>query len=162
LFDAVVSRGSFEEKECAQLIHQVLQSLEYLHSQGIAHRDLKPENLLIASNGQDSLDIKLSDFGLSKIFNENSVLKTQCGTPAYVAPEILRKGRYTAKVDLWALGVIAFILLSGYPPFYDENTCELYKKIIRGKYQFESPFWDKISSQGKIKLSKPRISLINY
>jgi calcium/calmodulin-dependent protein kinase I len=92
--------------------------------------------------------IKISDFGLSKIFSDTEMMKTACGTPGYVAPEVLKKRGYGPQVDLWSLGVITYILLCGYPPFFDANNTELFKKIMAGRFQFDRPWWDNVSDQG--------------
>nr|XP_060511116.1 calcium/calmodulin-dependent protein kinase type 1B [Panthera onca] len=113
----------------------------------LVHRDLKPENLLYATPFEDS-KIMVSDFGLSKIQTGN-VLGTACGTPGYVAPELLEQKPYGKAVDVWALGVISYILLCGYPPFYDESDPELFSQILRASYEFDSPFWDDISESAK-------------
>jgi calcium/calmodulin-dependent protein kinase I len=129
------------------VVGKILGAVQYLHAHGIAHRDLKPENLLLASRNGD-LNVKISDFGLSKLFNENEVLKTACGTPGYVAPEVLRRQGYSAEVDMWSMGVITYIMLCGYPPFYDAKNPELFKKIMSGRYNFDHPWWDSISDEG--------------
>ena len=90
----------------------------------------------------------ISDFGLSRIFSDEEMMKTACGTPGYVAPEVLKRRGYGREVDLWSIGVITYILLCGYPPFYDENNQELYQQIMRGDYCFDSPNWDGISYEG--------------
>ncbi len=124
---------------------------------GIVHRDLKPENLLLSDKSKNP-EIKISDFGLSKIYKENDMMKTACGTPGYVgmlhviddvvAPEVLRKKGYGPQVDLWSLGVITYILLCGYPPFFDSSNPELFRKIMAGRFQFDRPWWDNVSNQG--------------
>ncbi|KAG2383357.1 hypothetical protein C9374_004694 [Naegleria lovaniensis] len=123
-------------------------SIKYLHSCGIVHRDLKPENLIYSSDSNDS-DIKITDFGLAKIADGDFLLKTACGTPNYVAPEVLQNTGYDASVDMWSIGVILYILLCGFPPFYSENTPELFEQIINGDYDFPSPYWDKVSDSAK-------------
>ncbi|KAJ3413157.1 hypothetical protein HDV05_008360 [Chytridiales sp. JEL 0842] len=148
LFDDIVSRGKYTEVDAAKIVHKMLLAIDYLHSLGIAHRDLKPENLLLSHKGADA-KIMISDFGLSKIFDEDEVMKTACGTPGYVAPEVLRKKGYGREVDLWSLGVITYILLCGYPPFYDQNNVALFKQIMSGKYEFDRPWWDNISEKAK-------------
>ncbi|KYO43982.1 hypothetical protein Y1Q_0003339 [Alligator mississippiensis] len=115
---------------------------------GIVHRDLKPENLLYYSLDEDS-KIMISDFGLSKIEGSGSVMSTACGTPGYVAPEVLAQKPYSKAVDCWSIGVIAYILLCGYPPFYDENDAKLFEQILRAEYEFDSPYWDDISDSAK-------------
>ncbi|EPY73703.1 Calcium/calmodulin-dependent protein kinase type 1B-like protein [Camelus ferus] len=143
LFDRIMERGSYTEKDASHLVGQVLGAVSYLHSLGIVHRDLKPENLLYATPFEDS-KIMVSDFGLSKI-QAGNMLGTACGTPGYVAPELLEQKPYGKAVDVWALGVISYILLCGYPPFYDESDPELFSQILRASYEFDSPFWDDIS-----------------
>ncbi|VUZ52694.1 unnamed protein product [Hymenolepis diminuta] len=123
-----------------------------MHSRGVVHRDLKPENLLYF-NPQQNSKIMISDFGLSRIEEDEDSLSTACGTPGYVAPEVLtaqmgKKG-YGKEVDCWAIGVITYILLCGYPPFYDENDHELFRQIQRAHYEFDSPYWDDISESAK-------------
>ncbi|XP_044620070.2 calcium/calmodulin-dependent protein kinase type 1B isoform X1 [Equus asinus] len=147
LFDRITERGSYTEKDASHLVGQVLGAVSYLHSLGIVHRDLKPENLLYATPFEDS-KIMVSDFGLSKI-QAGNMLGTACGTPGYVAPELLEQKPYGKAVDVWALGVISYILLCGYPPFYDESDPELFSQILRASYEFDSPFWDDISESAK-------------
>ncbi|XP_064399432.1 calcium/calmodulin-dependent protein kinase type 1-like [Halichondria panicea] len=150
LFDRIIAKGSYTESDASSLIGQVLDAIDYLHSQGIVHRDLKPENLLYYSPDDDS-KIMISDFGLSKMADDSDIdqLGTACGTPGYVAPEVLRRRPYGKAVDCWSIGVIAYILLCGYPPFYHENDAELFQQIMRGDYEFDSPYWDDISSSAK-------------
>uniref|UniRef100_G3W393 calcium/calmodulin-dependent protein kinase n=1 Tax=Sarcophilus harrisii TaxID=9305 RepID=G3W393_SARHA len=147
LFERIMERGSYTEKDASHLVGQVLGAVSYLHSLDIVHRDLKPENLLYATPFEDS-KIMISDFGLSKI-QESNVLGTACGTPGYVAPELLEQKPYGKAVDVWALGVISYILLCGYPPFYDENDSELFNQILKANYEFDSPYWDDISESAK-------------
>eukprot|EP00158_Paraphelidium_tribonemae_P007362 Partr_v1_DN28218_c0_g1_i1_m76471 putative calcium calmodulin-dependent protein kinase len=153
LFDSIVARGHYTELDAARIIAKILLAVDYLHEMGIAHRDLKPENLLFYNTQPDS-KIMISDFGLSKIFNDEEMMKTACGTPGYVAPEVLKRQGYGAEVDLWSLGVIAYILLCGYPPFYNEDNQELFQQIMRGEFEFDSPHWDDISLEAKDFISK--------
>ena len=118
LFDRIVQKSYYNEKEARDLVKILLNSMQYLHVRNIVHRDLKPENLLLA-NKQDDSNIRLADFGFAK--RVIKPLKTQCGTPGYVAPEILRGDTYGLSVDMWSIGVITYILLGGYPPFHDDN-----------------------------------------
>jgi len=148
LFDSIVSRGKYSEKDAARIVQQVASACAYLHSIGIVHRDLKPENLLLETNSPDSR-IKIADFGLSKTMEAQSVLQTACGTPGYVAPEVLLGEGYNQEVDVWSIGVIMYILLCGFPPFYAENNSKLFEKIMEGKFTFPSPYWDKISASAK-------------
>ncbi len=136
LFDRIIAKGSFTERDATRVLQMVLDGLKYLHSLGISHRDLKPENLLYYHPGHDS-KILITDFGLSSTRKSgDSYMKTTCGTPEYIAPEILARKPYTSQVDLWAVGVITFILLSGTMPFDDENRTRLYRLIIKAKYSF--------------------------
>jgi calcium/calmodulin-dependent protein kinase I len=147
LFDRIVEKGSYTERDASHLIRQVLEAVDYMHDKGIVHRDLKPENLLYYSAAEDS-KIMISDFGLSKT-EESGAMATACGTPGYVAPEVLAQQPYDKEVDVWSIGVIAYILLCGYPPFYDENDSELFRQILKAEYEFDSPYWDDISESAK-------------
>uniref|UniRef100_A0A3P9CW75 Serine/threonine-protein kinase H1-like n=1 Tax=Maylandia zebra TaxID=106582 RepID=A0A3P9CW75_9CICH len=131
LLDRLVSRGHFTERDATQAIQMILAALVYLHSLGITHRDLKPENLLYYHPGADSR-LLVTDFGLSAF--ASTLTRTTCGTPEYMAPEMLLRRPYSCAVDMWALGVIAYILLSGTVPFEDDSRTQLYRSIVRGKY----------------------------
>lgn len=148
LFDRIIEKGFYTERDASKLILQILDAVKYLHDMGIVHRDLKPENLLYYSMEEDS-KIMISDFGLSKIEGAGSVMSTACGTPGYVAPEVLAQKPYSKAVDCWSIGVIAYILLCGYPPFYDENDAKLFEQILKAEYEFDSPYWDDISDSAK-------------
>ncbi|XP_067247721.1 calcium/calmodulin-dependent protein kinase type 1D isoform X4 [Chanodichthys erythropterus] len=148
LFDRIVEKGFYTEKDASTLIRQVLDAVNYLHTMGIVHRDLKPENLLYF-NPQDGSKIMISDFGLSKMEGTGDVMSTACGTPGYVAPEVLAQKPYSKAVDCWSIGVIAYILLCGYPPFYDENDSKLFEQILKADYEFDAPYWDDISDSAK-------------
>uniref|UniRef100_T1J1E2 Protein kinase domain-containing protein n=1 Tax=Strigamia maritima TaxID=126957 RepID=T1J1E2_STRMM len=147
LFDRIVEKGSYTEKDASDLIRQVLEAVDYMHEQGVVHRDLKPENLLYYSPDEDS-KIMISDFGLSKM-EDSGIMATACGTPGYVAPEVLAQKPYGKAVDVWSIGVISYILLCGYPPFYDENDANLFAQILKGEFEFDSPYWDEISESAK-------------
>ncbi|XP_018312659.1 calcium/calmodulin-dependent protein kinase type 1 isoform X1 [Mycetomoellerius zeteki] len=147
LFDRIVEKGSYTEKDASGLIRQVLEAVDYMHEQGVVHRDLKPENLLYYSPDEDS-KIMISDFGLSKM-EDSGIMATACGTPGYVAPEVLAQKPYGKAVDVWSIGVISYILLCGYPPFYDENDANLFAQILKGEFEFDSPYWDDISASAK-------------
>ncbi|XP_044574741.1 calcium/calmodulin-dependent protein kinase type 1 isoform X4 [Cotesia glomerata] len=147
LFDRIVEKGSYTEKDASGLIRQVLEAVDYMHEQGVVHRDLKPENLLYYSPDEDS-KIMISDFGLSKM-EDSGIMATACGTPGYVAPEVLAQRPYGKAVDVWSIGVISYILLCGYPPFYDENDANLFAQILKGEFEFDSPYWDDISDSAK-------------
>lgn len=147
LFDRIVEKGSYTEKDASYLMRQVLEAVDYMHEQGVVHRDLKPENLLYYSSTEDS-KIMISDFGLSKM-EDSGFMATACGTPGYVAPEVLAQKPYGKAVDVWSIGVISYILLCGYPPFYDENDANLFAQILKGEFEFDSPYWDEISDSAK-------------
>ena len=150
LFDYVLERKRLTESEAAHIIKAVGSALDYLHSNSIVHRDIKPENLVFES--ATTLRPKLTDFGLAKKLEggpDSNELSEPCGTPGYVAPEILSYGEYGSKVDVWSLGVILYILLSGYPPFYDEDQHELFMQIKRGDYDFADPSWETVSREAK-------------
>jgi len=147
LFDHIVSRGHFSETDASKLIKQLLEALSYLHDNGIAHRDLKPENLLIGGENKDLL--KVTDFGLSNEFDDSKKLTTRCGTPYYVAPEVVLGQQYDSAVDMWATGVITYITLCGYPPFYGKSDNVVFERILSCKFTFPPKEWDKISSTAK-------------
>ncbi|RRT48360.1 hypothetical protein B296_00046276 [Ensete ventricosum] len=128
LFDRIARNGKLKEDEARKYFQQLIDAVDYCHSRGVFHRDLKPENLLLDSNGV----LKISDFGLSALpQQEDGLLYTTCGTPNYVAPEVVKdKGYDGAKSDIWSCGVILFVLMAGYLPFEDSNLMSLYKKVI--------------------------------
>lgn len=148
LFDRIVAKTYYNEKEARDVLKILFEAISYCHSQRIAHRDLKPENLLLMSKSDDR-DIKIADFGFAKRVTSEECLLTQCGTPGYVAPEILHGVPYGTKSDMWSMGVIAYILLGGYPPFIEQNQRELFKKIKRGQYEFHVEYWGQISGEAK-------------
>jgi len=149
LFDKIVAKGSYSELEAASVTQTVSKALKYLHNIGIVHRDLKPENLIYQDN-TDKAMLKITDFGLAKYRQRGgATLSTACGTPGYVAPEVLEGKQYCKEVDLWSLGVILYILLCGFPPFYDESTAGLYRQIKKGQYEFPDPYWTDITEDAK-------------
>ncbi|XP_076232826.1 uncharacterized protein LOC143178189 [Calliopsis andreniformis] len=149
LFDAIAAATKFSEAEASVMIGHLTSALAYLHSHHIAHRDVKPENLLVEMDGSHVRCLKLGDFGLAQIVREP--LYTVCGTPTYVAPEILAETGYGLKIDVWAAGVILYILLCGFPPFVspENEQEELFERILSGHYEFTSPYWDNISDSAK-------------
>jgi serine/threonine protein kinase len=151
LFDQIVDRGNYSEADAATLLRQVFEAVDFMHSKGIAHRDLKPENLLVCGPKKET--VKLADFGLSKDAGTGS-LQTSCGTPGYVAPEVLMGNPYTNAVDIWSIGVIAYVLLCGYTPFYSENQRELFNQILKADYEFGDPEWTDISKEAKDFIAK--------
>lgn len=148
LFERILAKGSFSEKEASDLMGDITAAIKYLHGIGIVHRDLKPENLLYSSKADDAI-VKIADFGLAKLLSSTDMMATACGTPGYVAPEILEGKPYTEKVDNWSIGVILYILLCGFPPFYDENNAALFAQIKAGAFDFSSPYWDGVSESAK-------------
>ncbi|CAI5743227.1 unnamed protein product [Peronospora destructor] len=154
LFDRIVEKSYYNEREARDLVKLLLEAIKYCHDAAIVHRDLKPENLLLTSKDDDA-SIKLADFGFAKkVEFDTEGLVTACGTPGYVAPEILEGRPYGKTVDIWSIGVITYILLCGYPPFHDDNHNALFKKIKEGKFQFDSPYWDHVSDDAKDLISQ--------
>jgi len=148
LFDKIVEKGQYSEKDASVIVKKMLSAVEYLHSIGIAHRDLKPENLLLKGGNVDT-EVMLSDFGLSKIVGVESMMETACGTPYYVAPEVLSATGYDKEVDLWSCGVITYLLLCGFPPFYGETLQEVFEQIMKAEYDFPDPYWTEITKEAK-------------
>jgi len=148
LFDQIVERGSYSESDAAALIRQILEGIDYMHKHGVVHRDLKPENLLCSNTSAQPSNIKIADFGLSKDV-ETGNLQTSCGTPSYVAPEVLMGGNYDSEVDIWSIGVITYVLLCGFTPFYGDNQRQLFERILHAQFDFPSPEWDDISPAAK-------------
>lgn len=148
LFDRIVAKSYYNEKEARDVCKILFEALNYCHQKSVAHRDLKPENLLLMSKNNDS-EIKIADFGFAKRTTSQTCLLTQCGTPGYVAPEILEGVPYGTKADMWSLGVITYILLGGYPPFIESNQKELFRKIRQGRYEFHVEYWGQVSSSAK-------------
>ncbi|XP_055994969.1 calcium/calmodulin-dependent protein kinase type IV [Sorex fumeus] len=149
LFDRIVEKGYYSERDAADAVKQILEAVAYLHENGIVHRDLKPENLLYATPAPDA-PLKIADFGLSKIVEHQVLMKTVCGTPGYCAPEILRGCAYGPEVDMWSVGVITYILLCGFEPFYDERGDQfMFRRILNCEYYFISPWWDEVSLNAK-------------
>jgi len=147
LFDKIVELGQYNEKNAAILVSKMVSAIDYLHDRNIVHRDLKPENLLL-KDPDNINEVKIADFGLSKIIG-GSALMTACGTPGYVAPEVLNAAGYDKEVDLWSIGVITYILLCGFPPFYNENLPELFEQIMNAEYDFPEDYWKDISENAK-------------
>ncbi|XP_076608581.1 caM kinase-like vesicle-associated protein [Chaetodon auriga] len=154
VFDWILDQGYYSERDTSNVVRQVLEAVAYLHSLRIVHRNLKLENLVYYNRLKHS-KIVISDFHLAKL--ENGLIKDPCGTPEYLAPEVVGRQRYGRPVDCWATGVIMYILLSGNPPFYDETDDDdyenhdknLFRKILAGDYEFDSPYWDDISDSAK-------------
>ncbi|KAG9068858.1 hypothetical protein KI688_011145 [Linnemannia hyalina] len=149
LFEQLLQKGCYTEGDAARLVREILLGVEYLHSMEIVHRDLKPENLLFLDKSENAR-LLITDFGLSKVLTSGEdVLMTACGTPGYVAPEVLEQIGHGKPVDMWSLGVIAYTLLCGYTPFWGDDQQALFENIIAGQYQFEEEYWRDISPLAK-------------
>jgi len=149
LFDRIIEAGHFAEKEAAVVVQQILRAVFYMHDRSVCHRDLKPENFLFLT--KDPLDkslLKIIDFGLSCRFEPGRAMATRAGTPFYVAPQVLG-GRYDHTCDLWSAGVIMYILLCGYPPFYGRSDQEVLAKVRKGVVSFEDKEWKDVSGDAK-------------
>lgn len=162
LFNRVVRKGKLRQDETKEIFRQLLKGIEYLHEKGIAHRDIKPENILLAitpstssqpnnkpwDENEADVKVKIADFGLAKFIGELKFTHTLCGTPAYVAPEVLinsSQRKYNKSVDLWSVGVLLYVCLCGFPPFSEELAPPSMKnQILGGRYAFFSPYWDDI------------------
>jgi calcium/calmodulin-dependent protein kinase I len=127
----------------------IVDAIKYCHSLGIVHRDIKPENLLYTTKDPATAIIKVSDFGLARTIQEEEFAQTTCGTPGYVAPEILEQLPYNKSCDLWSIGVVLYILLSGTPPFFDEDNFVLFEKIKNVDFNFDAPVWQSVSNEAK-------------
>uniref|UniRef100_A0A8D3DIP7 calcium/calmodulin-dependent protein kinase n=1 Tax=Scophthalmus maximus TaxID=52904 RepID=A0A8D3DIP7_SCOMX len=154
LFEDIVAREYYSEADASHCIQQILEAVLHCHQMGVVHRDLKPENLLLASKSKGAA-VKLADFGLAiEVEGEQQAWFGFAGTPGYLSPEVLRKDPYGKAVDLWACGVILYILLVGYPPFWDEDQHRLYQQIKAGAYDFPSPEWDTVTPEAKDLINK--------
>uniref|UniRef100_G3PUD1 calcium/calmodulin-dependent protein kinase n=1 Tax=Gasterosteus aculeatus aculeatus TaxID=481459 RepID=G3PUD1_GASAC len=154
LFEDIVAREYYSEADASHCIQQILESVQHCHVNGIVHRDLKPENLLLASKLKGAA-VKLADFGLAiEVQGDQQAWFGFAGTPGYLSPEVLRKDPYGKPVDMWACGVILYILLVGYPPFWDEDQHRLYQQIKAGAYDFPSPEWDTVTPEAKDLINK--------
>uniref|UniRef100_A0A673XCZ0 calcium/calmodulin-dependent protein kinase n=1 Tax=Salmo trutta TaxID=8032 RepID=A0A673XCZ0_SALTR len=149
LFEDIVAREYYSEADASHCIQQILEAVLHCHQSGVVHRDLKPENLLLASKCKNAA-VKLADFGLAiEVQGDQQAWFGFAGTPGYLSPEVLRKEAYGKPVDIWACGVILYILLVGYPPFWDEDQHKLYQQIKAGAYDFPSPEWDSVTPEAK-------------
>lgn len=149
LFEDIVAREYYSEADASHCIQQILESVHHCHQNNVVHRDLKPENLLLASKAKGAA-VKLADFGLAiEVQGEQQAWYGFAGTPGYLSPEVLKKDPYGKPVDIWACGVILYILLVGYPPFWDEDQHRLYAQIKAGAYDYPSPEWDTVTPEAK-------------
>ncbi|KAK6751320.1 hypothetical protein RB195_002980 [Necator americanus] len=149
LFEDIVAREFYSEADASYCIWQILEGVDYCHQRGVVHRDMKPENLLLASKAKGAA-VKLADFGLAiEVGQDTEAWFGFAGTPGYLSPEVLKKDPYGKPVDIWACGVILYILLVGYPPFWDEDQHRLYAQIKAGAYDYPSPEWDTVTPEAK-------------
>lgn len=150
LFDRIVNKAKYPENEAKQLMKKVIEGVKYLHDKSIMHRDLKPENILLVSE-EDDVDCKVADFGLSRLFPEGSARElktgTLCGTPGYVAPEVLDRTPYGYPVDVWSLGVISYITVCGFPPFPLDMASDSVKKVKTADFSFPDPFCKDVTEE---------------
>merc|ERR1712070_1220780 len=149
LFERIVEAGHFTEVQSATVMQQIMHVTSYLHNSHICHRDIKPENFLFATRGPvENCHLKLIDFGNACSFREGELMTTKAGTPYYVAPEVLR-GQYDHLSDIWSCGVIMYVLLCGYPPFYGETDAEVLLRVRKGNFSFNSTDWRGVSEDAK-------------
>lgn len=153
LFDRIVEKDHYSEIEAKEAFWQMVSAIKHCHDNGVVHRDLKPENLLY-SDASENAALKLADFGLGQILKPNEMMHHACGTPGYIAPEMLTGEKYGSTCDMWSLGVILYILICGFPPFYNEDEQELFKSIRRGEYEFLDEYWGDASDSVKDLISK--------
>merc|ERR1719262_1755611 len=149
LFDKIIEAGHFTEVQAAIIVQQIVRAIFYMHESGVCHRDLKPENFLFQTKeAVEKNNLKVIDMGLSCTFKPGQVLTTKAGTPYYVAPQVLA-GKYDHSADVWSLGVIMYVLLCGYPPFYGENDADVLSKVRLGNFSFNASDWKNISEDAK-------------
>eukprot|EP00698_Gefionella_okellyi_P017356 TRINITY_DN505_c0_g1_i3.p1 TRINITY_DN505_c0_g1~~TRINITY_DN505_c0_g1_i3.p1 ORF type:complete len:578 (-),score=120.79 TRINITY_DN505_c0_g1_i3:256-1989(-) len=152
LFDSIIEKGHFAENDARKCFAAILRAVSFLHQRGIAHRDLKPENILLAKK-EDVTSVKISDFGLARIFGDNEAMKTMCGTPQYLAPEVLASQKtqstYSKAIDCWSLGVILYILLCGCFPFFERKGRSMYTAIQKGEFSFPENLWKDMSTDSQ-------------
>ncbi|ORX62841.1 Pkinase-domain-containing protein [Hesseltinella vesiculosa] len=150
LFDRICQKGNYFEQDAANVIRTICDAVAYLHDNGIVHRDLKPENLIFRTPDENS-DLLIADFGLSRIVDSEKIdtLRTLCGTPSYISPEIFKKTGHGKPVDMWAIGVISYFLLCGYTPFERDSTTEEMQAIMHADYTFDEEYWYGVSDEAK-------------
>jgi calcium/calmodulin-dependent protein kinase I len=157
LFDRIGTKKSYSEADARDLVNKMLKAVAICHQKNIAHCDMKPKNLLLVSEDDDSF-IKLADFGFAARVHQPKSLTKQCGTPFFVAPEILMRRPYDQQSDMWSVGCIVYLLLSGNLPFLGRSQKELFRKIISGKYEFREEIWSEISEDAKDLVKKLLVS----
>jgi calcium-dependent protein kinase len=147
LFDRITEKGSFNEKDAAKIMKQILSAVCYSHENNIVHRDLKPENILL-DDKSDKYILKLIDWGGARYFTKNKKMNKVSGTPYYIAPEVLNES-YDEKCDIWSCGVILYILICGYPPFNGDSDNDIMKAVLKGKFSFPNEDWKNVSKEAK-------------
>jgi len=147
LFERIVANQYFSEKDASEIAQQCFEALAYVHEHGVAHRDIKAENVLLVD--KKSNKVKIADFGLANALGEASRFQSCVGTTDYMAPEMLESLKYGFGVDIWSMGVLTYIMLCGYPPFYAGTENEKVEKILSGQFDFEDEVWDLVSESGK-------------
>eukprot|EP00298_Acanthocystis_sp_HF-20_P005417 c15590_g1_i1.p1 GENE.c15590_g1_i1~~c15590_g1_i1.p1 ORF type:complete len:472 (+),score=143.33 c15590_g1_i1:9-1424(+) len=148
LFEALLSRSNYLEFDSMEIAATILDAVRYLHANNIVHRDIKPQNMIFDSKGPDAI-LKLTDFGLATVFENTRSVKADCGTTAFMAPEMLQHKSYGPAIDMWSCGVVIYTLICGRAPFEADTVPELIQKICKGKVEFFSPFWDSVTSEAK-------------
>ncbi|KAJ3177329.1 hypothetical protein HDU87_004581 [Geranomyces variabilis] len=149
LYDRIAKRGKFTERDAVRIIYTVLSAVGFLHDRDIVHRDLKPENLLYRTLEEDA-DLVIADFGVANFVHADELLSTLCGSPMYAAPEVIKRSGHSKPADLWSVGVIAYCVLAGYPPFdFAQDMPDLMDAITHARYKFDAPYWDNISTEAK-------------
>lgn len=152
LYDHIVNLQGPDERTARYIANDIANAVHYLHALRIVHRDIKPENFLVFYLPNGEVTVKLCDFGLA--MDARQFLTEVCGSPSYVAPEVLRMENYGLPVDIWSCGIVFYVLLCHFPPFYADNTRRLFSNIMKGSFDFPSPYWDDISGSAKDLVTK--------
>ncbi len=161
LFDMIQTSGRQSEADCQEIVRQLCDAVRFLHEHHVAHRNIKPENILVRADGQagtGQLHVQLTGFGAAHTITPDAMLQTLAGTPDYVAPEVLRGEPYSHAVDVWAVGVVTYIMLCGYPPFYADDLPSLYRKIMAAKVEFDDAYWSDVSDTARNFISQLLVS----
>jgi serine/threonine protein kinase len=153
LFERIKSKQVYQEKTAISVMKNMLEALNYMHENKVVHRDLKPENLILASKKNDH-DLRIADFGLASFVKDGELLKLRCGSPGYVAPEILQDVGYNEMSDIFSAGVILYVLLTGRPAFRGYNLNEILVKNKNAEVEYPAKYWNKISVKAKDLVSK--------
>jgi calcium/calmodulin-dependent protein kinase I len=158
LFDMIQTSGRQSEADCQEIVRQLCDAVLFLHENHVAHRNLKPENILVRSDASGALTVQVTGFGAAHIVSPDVMLKTLSGTPDYVAPEVLRGEPYSHAVDVWAVGVVTYIMLCGYPPFFADDLPGLYRKIMAARVEFDESYWTDVSDTARNFISQLLVS----